>query len=270
MAVRPVAPEGPAGDSSQETTAPSLISDKIPSVIDVGAEEVSAPTETVVEPNLVQPPKKTEDTPTESKVVTQEPSDSDGTQEILDSYKEDRNVMNVLRNDPVASAWLNDHFAKKARGEGNLEPATGDANAEVDSSDSALTTKVDKLFSMVEKIALDQQKGNAVSALSEFAANNPIVRDPKVAAKMQEILRAPGIESLSLERTLTIALSELGLSAKSGGPAPLRASESAGASISESSDSEDKVQQLIDSQDSFEKGLDVALRETAKEQGFSI
>lgn len=249
----PVAPEGPAGDSAQQPTAPSVIPDNVPSPIDAAAELVGAPE--VVEPEAVAPV-------TELNQTTGETLES--AQVRIDAMQEDVNTLQVIRDDPVAAQLLNDHFAAKARGE--LPAATGDTPATVEGADP----RIDQLFESVSGLTRMFQQDRAERALSQFKADNPVVADPKVAAKMQSILRQPGQESLTLSNCLTIALSELGMSRQSGGQAPLQTSETSGAAITDSSDDGDAVQQNIDSQQSFEQGLDAALKSTAKEQGFTI
>lgn len=253
----PIAPEGPAGDSAQQPTAPSVIPKNVPSPIDEAAELVGT-TEPLAEATTVAAPAPE----TELNQTTGESLET--AQARIDAMQEDVNTLQVIRDDPVAAQLLNDHFAAKARGE--LPSATGDAPADVEGADP----RIDQLFESVNGLTRMFQQDRAERALSQFKTDNPIVADPKVASKMQAILRQPGQESLTLSNCLTIALSELGMSRKPGGQAPLQASETAGAAITDSSDDGDAVQQNIDSQQSFEQGLDAALKSTAKEQGFTL
>tara|TARA_R110000803_G_scaffold17804_3_gene47860 strand:+ start:647 stop:1426 length:780 start_codon:yes stop_codon:yes gene_type:complete len=254
-----IAPEGPAADSGQETTVPGIIQGAIPSAIDVAAEQDRSPHD----PLPVAEP--VDNTNLHVEELATDPTDSEVAElkEQLKMYQEDHQTLQLIRNDPQASQLLNDHFTQKTRGSG-VQEATGDANA-----DSPLNAKVDKLFGLVEGLIQQSQTNSAETALIHFANKNPIVRDSRVAGKMQEILRQPGANGLGLDDVLTLALSQLKMSRNAGGPAPLQTTESGGAHVSkDTSESESEIQKAIDGQETFESGLNLALRQTAREQEF--
>ncbi len=263
MAQTPVAPEGPALDSSQQSTAPSAIPDQIPSAIDTAAEMVGLPTEPLPETETVGAPAPEVAAETQLNNQSGETSMAD-MQSQLQGAQDDVNTLSMIRNDPVAAKWLNDHYAAKARGE--LPVATGDAPAEVPNGQG--DPRFDQLFASIQSLTTEFQQDRAERSIREFAAANPVVKTPAVAKAVQRVVgQNPG---LSLNDALAVALSGLGMSAQAGGPAPLQPSEVSGAPRTGVETTDDTIQSRIDGQKSFEAGLDVALRETAKEQGFSF
>lgn len=267
MSGRTIAPEGPAADSGQKDTVASVIPETMPSPIDEAAEQLDIP-DTVAALDAAAG----ETSPVEAPTVEQHgtPGEAAPTVDTLlaqiDAMKEDVSTLNLIRDDPEAARMLSDHFEGKTRGAGTLPTATGD-NVEHDGSNDP---RVDQLFNAVENLTRQFTQDRAQRALTEFKGENPVVKDPRVATAMQNVLKEPGCEALSLHNVLTIALSKLGMVGKTGGKAPLQPSESGGAPRSDITGSEDAIQQRIDSQDSFEQGLKVALQETAKQQGFQF